>query len=371
MKYQPLRILHIASGDLWAGAEVQLYYLAKALNASEGIKLKVLLLNSGELQRRLQAKEIDVEVLDERQHSYFSLFAYGKQIAKAFKPDIIHTHRYKENILGSFIASQLPGTRSVRTVHGEQEINFPWWRFDKRLYQALDNYCGNNLQEKIIAVSYELAEKLKSVYRPEKILIIENGVDIEEIREAAKEQISLPGPDNTIKLAIVCRLVPVKRIDIFLNILNLLERRYPNRYSGYIFGDGPLETELKQQALTQNINHCTHFMGFRTNIPAYLNKMDCLVITSDHEGLPMNLLEALALDKPVVSHTAGGVASVLEQSFKDGLINDNLPHSYVEAIIRIPFIHHELSLPYKYDYRTNAIKYQDLAYTWTNNIHLG
>ena len=363
MKNQPLRILHIASGDLWAGAEAQLYYLAKALNASEGIKLKVLLLNHGELQRRLQTKDIDVEVLDERQHGYFSLLVYGKQIAKAFKPDIIHTHRYKENILGSFIASQLPGTRSVRTVHGDTEISSPWWRFDKRVYQALDRYCGNNLQDKIIAVSYELAEKLKSIYRPEKIIIIENGVDIEEIHEAAKEQVSLPGPDNTIKLAIVCRLVPVKRIDIFLNIMQLLEQRYPNKYSGYIFGDGPLETELRQQAQTLNINHCTYFMGFKTNIPAFLNKMDCLLITSDHEGLPMNLLEALALEKPVISHTAGGVASVLAQSFKNGLINDNLPHSYVETIINIPFIYHALFLPIKYDYKTNAIKYQNLVYT--------
>lgn len=332
-KTHPLRVLHIASGDLWAGAEVQLYHLAKALNTTKGVTLKVLLLNPGELQQRLQAKGIDVDVLDESQHGLFNLFTEGKQIAKTFKPDIIHTHRYKENILGSFIAKQLPGTRSIRTVHGAQEIDSPWWRFDQRLIQALDHYCGNNLQDNIIAVSEDLAEKLKSTYRPEKITVIENGIDVDEVREAAKTQVTLPGHDETIKLVIICRLVQVKRIDIFLNIIQLLEQQHPGKYTGYIFGDGPLEAELKQQAQGLNINHCTHFMGFKTNIPAYLNQMDCLLITSDHEGLPMNVLEALSLGKHIVTHAVGGLPTVLRLGKYGALVNTQDPADYADAII--------------------------------------
>ena len=333
MKTQPIRILHIASGDLWAGAEVQLYYLAKALHAAEGVTLKVLLLNPGELQQRLAANGIDVDVIDERQHGLFSLFSNAKEIAQTFKPNVIHTHRYKENILGSLIAKQFPGTRSVRTVHGAQEIDSPWWRIDQRLIQAMDHYCGNKLQDKIIAVSADLAEKLKSTYRPEKITVIENGIDVGEVHKAANTPVTLPGPDNNIKIAIICRLVPVKRVDIFLNIIQLLEQQQPGKYSGYIFGDGPLEADLKQQSLSHNINHCTHFMGFKTNILAYLNQMNCLLITSDHEGLPMNALEALSLGKYIITHAVGGLPTVLHQGKYGALVNTQDPAHYVDAII--------------------------------------
>ena len=329
---RPLRILHIASGDLWAGAEVQLYYLAKALHATDRVTLKVLLLNPGDLQQRLLARGITVEVIDEKQHGFFAIYKEARKIATAFNPDIIHTHRYKENILGSFIAKQLPKIHSVRTVHGAQEFNLPWWRIDKRLIQALDQYCGKNLQDMIIAVSDDLAIKLKSTYRPEKITVIENGIDIEEVRQAAKELVTL-ADNNRIKLAIICRLVPVKRVDIFLNIIELLEQQHPGRYTGYIFGEGPLEAALKRQAENLRIMHCVHFMGFRPNIPAYLNQMDFLLITSDHEGLPMSALESLSLGIPIIAHAVGGLPTLLSQSKYSTLVSSQEPADYIETIV--------------------------------------
>jgi len=329
-----LRILHIASGDLWAGAEVQLYYLAKALNTTDGIILKVVLLNPGELQHRLQNNSIDVEVINEKQYGFFTLLAKFKQIVSTFSPDVIHSHRYKENILGSLIVRNRPHTRSVRTVHGDQEIGMPWWRIDKRLIHALDRYCGNQIQDRIIAVSEELGEKLKRIYKAKKITVIENGIDIEEVQKASRQTVTLPGPNNRIKLAVICRLVPVKRVDIFLEIIKLLDQQQPDKYSAYIFGDGPLEAGLIQKAQTMNISHCSYFMGFKTNIPAYLNQIDCLLITSDHEGLPMNALEALALGKPIITHAVGGLPRVLRQDRYGKLVHTQDPASYVDAIIK-------------------------------------
>ena len=110
---RPLRIIHIASGDLWAGAEVQLYHLAKALHSADNLHLKVVLLNYGELHHRLKEKGIDVNVINEKQYGIFRLFIEFKSIAQKFQPDIIHTHRYKENILGSLTGILLPHTRSM------------------------------------------------------------------------------------------------------------------------------------------------------------------------------------------------------------------------------------------------------------------
>jgi len=61
----PITILHIASGDLWAGAEVQLYTLVRALHHSPGVSVRVILLNHGTLEEKLHEEGVDVLVLTE------------------------------------------------------------------------------------------------------------------------------------------------------------------------------------------------------------------------------------------------------------------------------------------------------------------
>lgn len=330
-----LKILHIASGDLWAGAEVQLYNLALELNKRDDIELRVILMNHGELETRLQLKGVDVRVLDETRMGSIAITQALVRTIRKFRPSVVHTHRQKENILGA-IAAKLGGVKAcVRTVHGQPEFNFKPWHFHKHAYRLLDYFCGYWLQNRIIAVSEPLAQYLASKFPASRIVTIENGINIEEVIANSLEPIPtpLPGKSESIKVCIVCRLTPVKRLDIFLKIAKQVITTVPNSYDFYIFGNGPLEETVRDQIRKDALEDSVHMMGFQTNIPAYLKRMDILMITSDHEGLPMNLLEAMVLNVCVIAHSIGGISHALEFG-KNGLaINNQDINEFVSAIL--------------------------------------
>lgn len=326
-------IVHIASGDLWAGAEVQLYNIAKELHKHKQVRLFIVLLNHGILENKLEKAGISIKVFDEKELNSLQIFLRISAFLKSISVDIVHTHRQKENVLGSFSALVSRARRSLRTVHGAPESRHGLMKIHKHLYIFMDWLTGRLLQDRIVAVSTQLADQLANQFPKNRIHVIENGIDLDELRISATEDTSLPGPSDSIKLAIVGRLVPIKRLDIFLDIARILVDQNPNRYAFYIFGDGPLHADIANRIEKLGLRHCVHMMGFQVNIAAYLSKMDFLLITSDHEGLPMVLLEAMALRVPVITRAVGGIPVVLDHGKCGVLVTTNDPNVYAEIIM--------------------------------------
>ncbi len=334
---QTMHINHIASGDLWAGAEVQLFTLCKALNHNEGISVSVILLNHGTLEHKLRECSIPVEVLDESQLNSFQIGQQIFQLLRLQRPDVVHTHRIKENIIGS-LAAKLAHIPSLRTVHGAPEHRPGWFKPHKRLIYAMDWFTGQYIQSRIIAVSEELKERLKTKFTINKIRVIENGIDIESLAPYKKP--AMPEETNeqkSYKVGLVGRLVPVKRADLFIQIARHLRDHHPELpVQFHIFGDGPLRVKLEQLARTLNLENTVHFEGHSSNIHPQIASLNALLITSDHEGLPMTLLEAMALGTAVVAHAVGGINSVCQNGDCCWLVDNNsiesLTHTLLECL---------------------------------------
>lgn len=239
-------MVHVASGDLWAGAEVQLYDLANELHQCTRIRLHVVLLNHGILENRMRQQGIAVTVLDEGKFNSVRIFYLLRRFLRKVKPDIVHTHQQKENVLGSIAASSFSGVRSIRTVHGGPEFGLKPWQVHKLGYRLLDWICARYLQQKLVAVSYELRDLLGRRFRKEKIAVVENGIDVAEVRNVGSTIVEIPGPVESIKIGFAGRLTPVKRVDILIETARLLARNESNDFRFYIFGDGPLEGELRE-----------------------------------------------------------------------------------------------------------------------------
>jgi glycosyltransferase involved in cell wall biosynthesis len=328
----PQTVVHIASGDLWAGAEVQLYNLAMELHDNAQIHLLVILLNHGILESRLKEAGINVTIFDEKELSSAQILFRICTFLKKHSPEIVHTHRQKENILGGLATLLCSNAKSVRTVHGAAESKPGLRQVHKQLFRFLDWLVGRLLQDKIVAVSIELKDRLSHRYPATKIVVVENGINLDELQNSAAERVELPGPVDAIKIAIVGRLVPVKRIDIFLRVAHALVGQHPGRYAFYIFGDGPLHDDIKLLSENLGIEHQVYLMRFKPNISGYLSKMNLLLITSDHEGLPMNLLEALSLRVPVVAHAVGGIPKVLHDGQLGTLVHSQDIQEYASVI---------------------------------------
>ncbi len=321
--------MHIISGDLWAGAEVQAYTLLKFMR--QECDLHVILMNHGELEERLSKLNIPVTVLDEsRLKTWRILIAMRKSIVN-FQPDIVHTHRQKENVLGGLANFISTRSKSVRTSHGSPE-SAP--KGLQKIQVFMDRLVGRYFQQAIIVVSGDLAQKLEKTFPSKKIHVIHNGVDT-ALLKATKSvaDFKLLHPD-AIHIGIVGRLEPVKRIDIFLDMAGIvLQKEIFPEIQFHVIGDGKLRHKLQERSCTLGINKVTRFHGHRADVPVCIKSMDAIVMSSDHEGTPMTALEALAVGTPVIAHNVGGLREILE-NYPEWLVDSQNPQEYAERLIR-------------------------------------
>lgn len=117
------------------------------------------------------------------------------------------------------------------------------------------------------------------------------------------------------------RLVEQKNYKMMLDAFNIVVQKYPD-YHLYIYGDGVLRLNLEDYVIEKNISN-VKFNGFSTNIFQQVLNHQIFILTSDYEGLPNSLIEAMAMGYPVISTDcpAGGPASVII-SGENGLLSD-------------------------------------------------
>ena len=333
----PINILHIASGDLWAGAEVQLYTLARALHHSPDVCVRVILLNHGTLEGKLQNEGIEVLVFDENRLSSLQVLRRIYRSISEQRPDVIHTHRLKENILGSIAGYFAGGVPSMRTVHGAPEHQATWQQLPKRIIYSIDRLTGKYIQRRIIAVSENLAVFLRQTFPPNKIRVIENGIDLSSLYNHPVKPSSAPDCGaNLFRIGLAGRLVPVKRVDLFIKTAHYIQENYPElKAEFYIFGDGPLRSELETLSQELKTDSIIHFEGHCDDITKRLQNLDILMMTSDHEGLPMILLEAMALKVPVIAHATGGIPVLLNDGSCGALVLNHSPEGYAKEVHRL------------------------------------
>tara|TARA_R110002072_G_scaffold175601_2_gene331480 strand:+ start:14817 stop:15929 length:1113 start_codon:yes stop_codon:yes gene_type:complete len=324
-------VTHVVSGDLWAGAEVQVYSLCRALQATDQVSPTAVVFNTGILHDKLLELDIPVTLADETKLGPIAIARAIASHCKEHKTGIVHTHGFKENVLG-IIGKELARVPiSVRTVHGNPETAFTLTRPHKWLVQKLDVVLGRLRQQAIIAVSTQLEETLGKLF-PEKVHKIFNFIDVDDTRRQWKTPTEIGG--ETPRIGIVGRLVPVKRVDIFIRTLAQLNHQ-GLACQGVIIGSGPLEPELRQLTADLDIADKIDFKGFVSPATAEMTKLDVLLMTSDHEGLPMTLLEALALEIPVVAHHVGGIPEVLDNGRCGWLVQNHSPEGYTQALTQI------------------------------------
>ena len=337
MDKNPINVLHISSGDLWAGAEVQLFTLAKSLKNNTDTKVNLILFNHGQLEQKLLDNNINVFVIDETKLNGFQILRQLIHTIRIIRPDVIHTHRTKENILGSIAALLTGNIPTLRTAHGAPEQKPAWGNMAKHIIRYLNWFCGRFLQKNIIAVSGDLAGILQKNFPADKIMVIENGIDATSLIDSVKHKKSDAESSNApFKIGIAGRLVAVKRVDLFIQAAEKLLSDHPELNTNFhIFGDGPLRTNLETLNLKQKTENKIHFEGHCKNMQQELLDLDMLVITSDHEGLPMILLEAMVLQIPIIAHAVGGIPTLLDQGKCGILVSDHQPSAYAEAIYQL------------------------------------
>lgn len=328
---EALVVTQVVSGDLWAGAEVQVYQLCRALASRNELKVTAVVFNEGTLNEKLEGLGIPVTLADERKLGPMSIARAIASHCKRHGTEVVHTHGFKENVLGILGKEMAQVRASVRTVHGNPETASSLTRPHKWLIQKLDVLMGRWRQQAIVAVSSQLEERLQRQF-PGKVRKIFNFIDVDDVRRH-KKQGSRPGVEVP-RIGIVGRLVPVKRVDLFLQTILLL-KEHDVVCEAVVIGSGPMEPDLKRRAVELGISEQVDFKGFVSPACEEIEKLDVLLMPSDHEGLPMTLLEALALEVPIVAHQVGGIPEALNFGQCGWLVQDHSPEGYSRTLTQV------------------------------------
>jgi glycosyltransferase involved in cell wall biosynthesis len=148
---------------------------------------------------------------------------------------------------------------------------------------------------------------------PSRVLLVENAVDLG--RFEAPAGIDNPRETHSIRLLSMGRLVPQKRMDRFLRLVKKVRERLPDwRVEARIVGDGPLDGELEELRATLGLPPEQVTLVGRVVDPVPLYRWaDLFILTSDYEGTPNVVIEAMAAGVPVIATAVGGTTELLSQ----------------------------------------------------------
>jgi glycosyltransferase involved in cell wall biosynthesis len=330
-----ISVCHLASGDAWGGAEAQLMTLIRALSKRPDVEVYAIVLNDGRLADEIRACGIETKTIPERQTSFPRIVSQAREFLQGKHVNILHAHRYKENLIAALLALREPRIRIVKTQHGRPESLVGLAGLKQRLAHAIDRLTTRSAVDTVISVSSQLTGYLESYISRDRIAVIPNAIDLDHVRcdlsrTEAKQRLGIP--EDSPVVGFVGRLEQVKRVDIFLNAAQQILRRLPNT-KFVIAGTGREEQRVGNLIGELALRNNVILLGYREDTCAILRGMDLLLITSEHEGLPMVLLEAMALGTVVVAAKIGGIPEVLTDRQTGFLVEDQSPTTFASVCI--------------------------------------
>jgi glycosyltransferase involved in cell wall biosynthesis len=152
--------------------------------------------------------------------------------------------------------------------------------------------------------------------RPERLHFLGNVVDTNHLRPGVRSS------GETVRLIGVGQLYEAKRFDRFLSTLARLRGEGNRPATGVIVGDGPLRAQLEKQAQALGLlPSAVEFKGRIDDVSPIYREADICVLTSDHEGTPNVLLEAMSSGLPIVATRVGGVPAIINEG-ENGFMAD-------------------------------------------------
>jgi glycosyltransferase involved in cell wall biosynthesis/protein-tyrosine-phosphatase len=333
-----LRLCHVLSADLSPEAERQVATSATYLISQPGVSVSAVLFNDGPLARELKRLAISVLVLDERATSSFGLTRRLTRFFQEHQIDLVHTHGYKDSVLGAVAAKLARVPHVVRTVHALREPTAGWEGLKLRVYEAVDRAALMCCADLVIGVSKQMTETLrKSGYRPTSVTQIHNGINLGAIaahRPSDEVRRQLDIDPTAFVIGTAGRLASAAGYTSLLRAVRGLRDDHPGAIC-LVVGDGPSEKELRRQAASLGIADACRFTGAREDVHDVVGAMDVFVLPSMNNGMPTAALEAMALGKPVVASAVGGVTEVVEDGLNGLLVPAGDDRQLAAACVRL------------------------------------
>jgi glycosyltransferase involved in cell wall biosynthesis len=248
--------------------------------------------------------------------------------------DVVHTHLLAANVIAKPVAACC-GTRvRINHDHCNDKLADPrWWalRADR---------LTNRLSTHVIAVSESTRAFVvdQEGVPPARATTIHNGIDLEkfrprpDLRGAARDRWKLPA--DAFVVAGIGRLTYQKNFVLFLEVAAAIAKDHPKALF-ILVGTGEDESSLRAQAKQLDLGDRVRFLGYVAEMAALWPAIDCLLLTSRYEGLPITILEAMACGAPIVASNLDGMREILRDEQNAELVAPGEPGPYISRLGRL------------------------------------
>jgi glycosyltransferase involved in cell wall biosynthesis len=335
----PLKVLHFRqSNNIW-GPEKGILGLCRSLPV-HGFNCEIVIMyrrGKGDpaehpLVTAARAQTTPVTQLDGHVHALPGAVQWLRRKLEAEQFSILHSHEYKTDLLAALAAWGISGHRMalIATVrHTEPD-------FQMRLFQALDSLVLHRFDRLTVPSRGALQELKRWPVLRSRAQVVHHGVDaMDDVFPAPLPSVSdLPARTGGAVISIVGRLQAVKGHRLFLETARkVLMKRPDARF--WIVGDGELRDELESIASNLDLTPAVSFLGYRKDAGYAMALSDVVVCASLYEAFPRAVLEAFALERPVVATSVGGIPEVVIDGETGMLVPAGDPDATAAAVLHL------------------------------------
>ncbi|MFC5446780.1 glycosyltransferase [Paenibacillus aestuarii] len=324
MKKVLIVVPHLRTGG---GQKVALDVAIYMKNPNVNVQLLSLYSNENTIFDQLaHSNNIKVKYLKKKSGMDLGVITEIWKELRKFKPDVVHAHlRVLPYLILPMIYEKVP--KRFYTVHNlahkdasgfmRMLLKFSF-HFARVTPVAISDLC-----KKSISQVYSLPE--------EKIPCIYNGIDVESYSNNQDEKNDKNG---TFVLIATGRFYHQKNHLLMIDAFKEIHNKIPNTQL-VLLGDGEIRSELQERVRSYNLETSVIFKGLVSNVAEELGKSDIYIMSSNWEGLPLSVLEAMAAGLPIVSTKAGGVIDVIEDDVNGYLVDIGDKEGLVNSVLKL------------------------------------
>jgi len=328
-----MKIMHILPSLYTGGAEKFCIDLCNELSKNEQDEIYLCSLEELDDRQEIMYKKIGTNV------NFFSMHKRGKNPSIAFdikrmlkeiKPDITHTHLRAQ--LFSAYGLLTTGTPNVHTVHSlaQKETTFAKRKIYKFLY--------DNFNFTPVSISHEVLKSVQQEYGEQFNHLIDNGVQKLQPTELFDKTDAwvegLKSSKNTKIFVNIGRVYPVKNQKLLIKAFDKLLDDGVDAHL-LIIGSRQIVPEYAQEC-EELVRHKenVHFLDEKSNVADYLLAADAFCLSSNHEGMPMTILEAMSIGLPTIATPVGGIPDIIDDGVNGFLAKDLSVDSFYSVLKR-------------------------------------
>lgn len=320
-----MKIIQVLPYFCFGGAETMCENLTYALHTLGHEVLVVCLYDrKTPISQRMEKAGVRLVFLDKKPGLDLSMLPKLKQFFQREHPDVVHTHL--DVIKYAVPAAKLAGvSRCIHTVHSVAH------KEAEGILQKCTNHFFYHAGWSVpVALSQEVQQTIVEFYNLPKtsVPVVMNGIDMS--RCTPKKDYAMGNPWRFVHVG---RLDTPKNQERLLRAFRMILDTHPQAHLTLV-GDGALREHLEAVTRELGLEQAVFFAGMQENVRPFLEEADIFVLTSDYEGIPMTILEAIGTGLPIVSTAVGGVPDVVENE-KTGLLVPPEEAAVANACLRL------------------------------------